>query len=239
MYICVKFFMEKQAKEFILNKGLILGLVLMFFPIIDFLYGLDMSFTNYLLIFVLLWMFVYSFLILKWSKEFASYYDIFPFKDAFRTLFIISAVAFGVLTVGKIVLWNICAPQTYIEKNLNNFQNQYNLTLKKISNDDRDCSYHSFLISENIDSLIIFSDISIDPLVVNIDSTNKSEILSQLDLINTFIKPGIDIWEGIKESGLSKTHFIGELIYRLFFVAIYCAILALFVRKKETFIKTN
>ena len=33
--------MEKQEKAFILNKGLILGLVLMLFPIIDLLYGLD------------------------------------------------------------------------------------------------------------------------------------------------------------------------------------------------------
>ena len=66
-----------------------------------------MNWINYILIFGLLWMVVYSYLVIKWSKEFASYYEIFPFKDAFRTLFLISVVAFGVLTVGKIVLWNI------------------------------------------------------------------------------------------------------------------------------------
>ena len=50
--------MEKQEKEFILNKGLILGLVLMLFPIIDLMYGLNMSTSNYFLVFGLLWLIV-------------------------------------------------------------------------------------------------------------------------------------------------------------------------------------
>ena len=81
--------MDKQEKEFILNKGLILGLVLMLFPIIDLMYGLNMSTSNYFLVFGLLWLIVYTFLLVKWSKEFASYYELFPFRDAFRTLFIV------------------------------------------------------------------------------------------------------------------------------------------------------
>ena len=109
--------MEKEEKEFILNKGLMLGLVLMIFPIIDLMYGLNMSSTNYLLLFVLLWIVVYSYLVVKWSKEYASYHNIFPFKDAFRTLFLISALAFGVLTVGKILLWTVSYPDKYVEIN--------------------------------------------------------------------------------------------------------------------------
>ena len=170
--------MEKQEKAFILNKGLILGLVLIFFPIIDLFYGLDMNWINYILIFGLLWIVIYSYLVVKWSKEFASYYEIFPFKDAFRTLFLISAVAFGVLTVGKIVLWNIYAPEKYIEINLRNPQTQYNLALKEISNDDRDCNYDSLSLFEDRNCLIIYG--CQDSLIVNVDSTNKIEIISKL-----------------------------------------------------------
>ena len=73
-----------------------------------------MSSKNYLLIFGLLWMVVYSYLVVKWSKEFASYYEIFPFKDAFRTLFLISALAFGVITVGKTCYsGHIYSPEKY------------------------------------------------------------------------------------------------------------------------------
>ena len=229
--------MEKQEKQFILNKGLILGLVLILFPIIDLFYGLDMSWTNYFLIFGLFWMIVYSYLVLKWSKEFASYYEIFPFKDAFRTLFLISAVAFGVLTVGKIVLWNIYAPEKYIEINLSNPQTQYNLALKEISNEDRDCNYDSLSLFEDRNCLIIYG--CQDSLIITVDSTNNIDIISKLNFINTFINPNLGYWKKMKETGISKAHFIGVLIYSLFFISIYCAILALFVRKKEKFIKTN
>ena len=109
--------MEKQEKEFILNKGLMLGLVLLIFPFIDLQFGLNMSWRNYFLIFGLSWTLVYSFLLLKWAKEFASYYEVFPFKDAFRTLFVISALAFAVLTVGKTLLWTVSFQDTYIEIN--------------------------------------------------------------------------------------------------------------------------
>ena len=60
--------MEKQVKEFILNKGFILGLILILFPITEFIFGLNMSNTNYFLIFGLLWIVLYSYLIIKWTK---------------------------------------------------------------------------------------------------------------------------------------------------------------------------
>ena len=201
--------MEKQAKQFILNKGLILGLILMFFPIIDLLYGSDMSVTNYLLIFGLLWMFVYSFLILKWSKEFASYYEIFPFKDAFRTLFVISALSLAVLTVGKTLLWTFSFPEKYIEINM-----QRELGFFEIQKSLIDKAYNEGTFNNN----------QYEDQIKSFDESTR--------LISSK-------WEMIKSQGLGVTYFLQVLIYVLFLISIYCAILALFVRKKETFIKTN
>jgi len=188
--------MEKQEKDFILNKGLILGLVLMFFPIIDLMYGLNMSSTNYLLIFVIGWIVVYTFLLLIWSKVIISSYNVFPFKDTFRVLFIISALGFAVLTVGKIAIWNISSPEKYAEINLK--RSQLQLTEYELSND-------------------------------NIEPVSQPTILR--DVVN--------YWSDLKKNGIPKTHFIVILIQVLFINSIYCAILALLVRKKENFIKTN
>tara|TARA_B100001029_G_scaffold169612_1_gene164671 strand:- start:418 stop:1023 length:606 start_codon:yes stop_codon:yes gene_type:complete len=201
--------MEKQAKQFILNKGLILGLILMFFPIIDLLYGSDMSLTNYLLIFGLLWMFVYSFLILKWSKEFASYYEIFSFKDAFRTLFVISALSLAVLTVGKTLLWTFSFPEKYIEINM-----QRELGFFEIQKSLIDKAYKEGTFNDN----------QYEDQIKSFDESTR--------LISSK-------WEMINSQGLGVTYFLQVLIYVLFLISIYCAILALFVRKKETFIKTN
>ena len=201
--------MEKQEKEFILNKGLILGLVLVIFPIIDLMYGLNMSSTNYLLLFVLLWIVVYSYLVVKWSKEYASYHNIFPFKDAFRTLFLISALAFGVLTVGKILLWTVSYPDKYVEIN------------KK-----REISFFTMqkLVVDNAYTEGAFS---------------SEDYEEQLELYNNGVQALNDKWDLIKKEGLGMTYFLQIMVTVLFFIAIYCAILALFVRKKEKFIKTN
>ena len=201
--------MEKQEKEFILNKGLILGLVLVIFPIIDLMYGLNMSSTNYLLLFVLLWIVVYSYLVVKWSKEYASYHNIFPFKDAFRTLFLISALAFGVLTVGKILLWTVSYPDKYVEIN------------KK-----REISFFTMqkLVVDNAYTEGAFS---------------SEDYEEQLELYNNGVQALNDKWDLIKKEGLGMTYFLQIMVTVLFFIAIYCAILALFVRKKEKFIKIN
>ena len=201
--------MEKQEKAFILNKGLILGLILMFFPIIDLFYGLDMNWINYILIFGLLWMVVYSYLVVKWSKEFASYYEIFPFKDAFRTLFLISAVAFGVLTVGKTLLWTVSFPEKYIEINMQRQLEPY----KKIK---------SILDEQYIDGSI------------NGDEYEKQ--INNFESQNSLI---VSNWEILRSEGLGITYFLQLLIFVLFIISIYCAILAFFVRKKENFIKIN
>ena len=201
--------MEKQEKAFILNKGLILGLVLIFFPIIDLFYGLDMNWINYILIFGLLWMVVYSYLVVKWSKEFAYYYEIFPFKDAFRTLFLISAVAFAVLTVGKTVLWTVSFPEEYIEINMQRQLEPYKMV-------------RSMLESKYLDGSI------------NGDEYEKQ--INNFDSQNSLI---VSHWEILRSEGLGITYFLQLLIFVLFIISIYCAILAFFVRKKENFIKIN
>jgi hypothetical protein len=209
--------MEQQEKAFILNKGLILGLILVFFPIIDLFYGLDMNWINYILIFGLLWMVVYSYLVVKWSKEFASYYEIFPFKDAFRTLFLISAVAFGILTIGKTLLWTVSFPDKYVELT----EHFYN---------------------DMITDITLYTEKSNKKLLKNgdIDITeyeNKDISLKEMtEESNLQLQKAIN---SMKQEVIGITFFIGKLIYRLFFFAIYCAILAIFIRKKEKFIKTN
>lgn len=211
--------MDKQEKEFVLNKGLILGLVLMLFPIIDFMYGLNMSDTNYFLIFIFSWIVIYSYLILKWSKEFAFKYNVFSFKDSFRVLYIISALGFAVLTVGKIGLWNVYSPNTYIEINLNRAQKALNEANLMFNSED-------LIVSDSLKN--------------NVSETSDLVNLSNKRIfINKFLEPTLDYWKNLKLEGVSKTHFINILIQALFLNSIYCAILALFVRKKEQFIKTN
>jgi len=201
--------MEKQEKEFILNKGLILGLVLMLFPIIDLMYGLNMSTSNYFLLFGLLWLIVYTFLLVKWSKEFASYYELFPFRDAFRTLFIVSALAFSVLTVGKTLLWTFSFPEKYIE-----------------INENREIGYFSIQKSV-IDDAYKAGTFSDDQYEQQLEVLNGNKLLLE------------EKWGAIKSEGLGTTYFVQVLVTVLFLNSIYCAILALFVRKKEQFIKTN
>lgn len=201
--------MEKQEKAFILNKGLILGLILIFFPIIDLFYGLDMNWINYILIFGLLWMVVYSYLVVKWSKEFASYYEIFPFKDAFRTLFLISAVAFGVLTVGKTLLWTVSFPEKYIEINMQRQLEPYKMI-------------KSMLDEQYLDG--------------SINGDDYEEKINNFESQNNLI---VSNWETLRSEGLGVTYFLQLLIFVLFIISIYCAILAFFVRKKENFIKIN
>ena len=201
--------MDKQEKEFILNRGLILGLVLMMFPVIDLVYGLDMSSKNYFIIFGFIWIVSFTFLLLKWSKEFASYYDVFPFRDSFRTLFIISFLAFSVLTVGKTFLWTVLFPEKYIE-----------------INEQRELSYFQFPKSV-IDDAYQSGSFSEEQYEEQLESLTYNQDLLEKK------------WGTIKADGLGTTYFLQMLVSVLFIISIYCAILALFVRKKEKFIKTN
>ncbi|MDA9663615.1 DUF4199 family protein [bacterium] len=201
--------MDKQEKEFILNRGLILGLVLMMFPVIDLVYGMNMSSKNYFIIFGFIWIILFTFLLLKWSKEFASYYDVFPFRDSFRTLFIISFLAFSVLTLGKTFLWTVSFPEKYIEINEQRELHYFQFPQSLIDDAYQNGSFSEEQYEEQLESL-----------------TYQQDLLEKK-------------WEAIKADGLGTTYFLQMLVSVLFIISIYCAILALFVRKKEKFIKTN
>ena len=201
--------MEKQEKEFILNKGLTLGIILILFPVTDFIYGENMSISNYFLIFGLVWFIVFSYLIIKWTKVVASYYDFFPFKDTFRTLFLLSALAFGILTVGKTLLWTVSFPEKYVEINEKRELGYYNFNKSIIDNAYQDGT---------------FSDEQYD------------EQLEFLDVNKTLLE---DKWNVIRSEGLGPTYFLQMLITVLFFISIYCAILALILQRKESIVKTN
>ena len=201
--------MEKQEKEFILNKGLTLGMILIIFPVTDLIFGENMSIFNYFLIFGLIWFIVFSYLIIKWTKVVSFYYDFFPFKDTFRTLFLLSAIAFGILTVGKTLLWTVSFPEKYVE-----------------INEKRELGYFNFhkSIIDNAYQDGTFSDEQYD------------EQLEVLDVNKTLSE---DKWNIIRSEGLGSTYFLQLLITILFFISIYCAILAFILQKKESIVKTN
>ena len=195
--------MDKQEKDFIINKGFLLGLVLLIFPLLDLMFGSKMSNTNYFIIFGLLWMIVYSYLIIKWTKFVASHYEYFPFKDTFRTLFLISAIAFGVLTVGKTLLWTVSFPKKYIE-----------------INEYRELSYFNIQKSV-IDEAYQNGTFSDEQYEEQMLSLNSNKILLE------------EKWDMIRSEGIGATYFFQMLISVLFLISVYCLILALIIRKKE------
>ena len=195
--------MDKQEKDFIINKGFLLGLILLFFPLLDLTYGSKMSNTNYFIIFGLLWMILYTYLIIKWTKIVSSYYEYFPFKDTFRTLFLISAIAFGVLTVGKTLLWTVSFPEKYIE-----------------INEYRELSYFNIQKSV-IDEAYQNGTFSDEQYEEQMLSLNNNKILLE------------EKWDMIRSEGIGATYFFQMLISVLFLISVYCLILALIIRKKE------
>ena len=198
--------MDSEQKEYIKNKGLILGLVLICFPLLDFMFGLNMSLLNSFLLFKVLWVFIFTFLLVRWFKEYTSSYDVFAFKDSFKLLFVISLIGFGVLTAGKILIWNISSTDKYID-----------------INEKRDLDEIYLLISMN-DSLYANGKITAEKYDETRDGFPKIEDVK-------------DNWNDLREKGLGITWFPQSLIYVLFLNSIYCAILALFLRKKEEFTK--
>ena len=209
--------MEKHEKEYILNKGLILGIVLMFFPIIDLIFGMDISWIRYLLIFYLFWTVVYTFLLVKWVRKYASHYHFFSFRYAFRMLFVISALGYSILTVGKIVIWNVSYQEKYIELTEHFWNDMFtDVTL--------------YAEQENKE-LLKNGDIDLDKY-----EDKDIELKARTEESNLKLQQEFD---SMKQEGIGVTFFIKKLITRLFFIAIYCAILALFVRKKEQVIITN
>jgi len=203
--------MENKEKELFLNRGLILGLALSIFPILDLMFGEEMSLTKYYSFFIGVWFLFYSIAILYIGKEFKSSAAIFDFRSSFRVLFIVSALAFSILTVTRISLWNVFYPAKYIELN-----------------EAREIKLISVLTN--------FTTTALDEAYGegNLTDDEYDNSLSDLDSQLEFAEKNVlDKWESIRENGISKSLFIGNLIYNLFFIAIYNAILALFIRRKN------
>jgi hypothetical protein len=109
--------MRNKYKELLLNRGLLLGLFFSVFPILDLMYGTEMSLTKYYSIFSGFWFVMYSVAIVYIGKEFRTFDPIFDFRSSFRVLFIVSSLALSILTVTRISLWNVFYPTKYIELN--------------------------------------------------------------------------------------------------------------------------
>jgi len=203
--------MESQEKELLLNRGLILGLFFSGFPILDLMFGSEMSLNKYYSLFFGFWFVVYSIAILYIGKEFKAFTPIFDFRSSFRILFIVSALAFSILTVTRISLWNVFYPERYIELN-----------------EARDVKLTSVLtnfIKSTLDKAYTEGNLTDDEY-----DDSLTDIEGQFEFAeNSILKK----WKFIKENGISKSLFIGNLIYNLFFIAIYNAILALFLRRKN------
>ena len=83
---------------------------------------------------------------------------------------------------------------------------------------------------------IDFTKSTLDKAYTDGDLTDDEydESLTAIDSQLEFAESSIaEKWEFIKENGISKSLFVGNLIYNLFFIAIYNAILALFLRRKN------
>ena len=109
--------MDTKQKELLWNRGLLLGLFLSIFPILDLMYGAEMTLSKYYFLFYVLWFLIYSISIIYIAKEFKVFVPIFDFKSTFRILFIVSLLAFTLLTVTKITVWNVFYPDKYVELN--------------------------------------------------------------------------------------------------------------------------
>ena len=60
--------MQQSEKEFFLNRGLYLGIFFSFFPIIDLVYGENMTLKTYYLVFYGLWFIITIALLLFFGK---------------------------------------------------------------------------------------------------------------------------------------------------------------------------
>ena len=188
--------MESQEKELLLNRGLILGITFSVFPFIDLMFGAEMSLTKYYSLFFGVWFLVYSVAIFYIGKEFKAFAPFFDFRSSFRVLFIVSLLAFSILTVTRISLWNVFYPAKYIELN-----------------EARDIKL--ILVSTNFIKSTLEKAYSEGDLTDNEYDESLTDLEAQLVKADNSL---IEKWKFIKENGISKSLFIGNLIYDLFFI---------------------
>ena len=203
--------MDTKQKELLWNRGLLLGLFLSIFPILDLMYGAEMTSSKYYFLFYVLWFLIYSISIIYIAKEFKVFVPIFDFKSTFRILFIVSLLAFTLLTVTKITVWNVFYPDKYVELN-----------------EARDNKLIEFFIE--------FSKSTLNTAYEEGELTDDEfeDNLTQIDDAFGEMNDALSVkWNDIKENGLSKTLFIGDLVFNLFFIAIYNAIIAVIMKRKN------
>lgn len=188
-----------------------MGIFFSLFPVIDLLYGGDMTFRMYYSIFYGVWLIITIFLILSFTKEYRGGSNLFDFKSAFRIMFIVSSIGLAFLAITNITLWNIFYPEKYIELNEKR-QLGVISTMSEYSQSFLDEAYRDGSLSdeEYEEQLTMFQ--------------------SQISTANEMIREN---WNYFKENGISKTLFIGKLVTNLFFIIILNALLALIVRRKN------
>ena len=203
--------MDTKQKELLWNRGLLLGLFLSIFPILDLMYGAEITLSKYHFLFSFLWFLIYSISIIYIAKEFKVFVPIFDFKSTFRILFIVSLLAFTLLTVTKITVWNVFYPDKYVELNE---ARDINLTdfLKEFSESTLNTAYEEGELTDD----------------------EFDDNLTQIDDAFGEMNDALSVkWNDIKENGLSKTLFIGDLVSNLFLIAIYNAIIAVIMKRKN------
>ena len=203
--------MDTKQKELLWNRGLLLGLFLSIFPILDLMYGAEMTLSKYHFLFSFLWFLIYSISIIYIAKEFKVFVPIFDFKSTFRILFIVSLLAFTLLTVTKITVWNVFYPDKYVELN-----------------EARDIKLIAFFIK--------FSESTLNTAYEEGELTDDEydDNLTKINVAFGEMKDAFLVkWNDIKENGLSKTLFIGYLVSNLFLIAIYNAIIAVIMKRKN------
>ena len=199
--------MESVDKDYILQKGFYVGIFFSIFPIIDLLFGANMSLKSYYFIFYILWMVVYVYLIIMYGKECGKKLKIFDFKSAFRNIFLISAVGLVLLTLTRITMWNVLFTDDYISLNKN----------RQIALIDYFTSYSESTLNDAYSQ-------------GGISDEDYDNSLTQMDDARSMM---MERWDIAKEEGVKKSEFFGQLVSNLFFIALLNAILTLFIRRKN------
>lgn len=195
-----------QDKEFIKNRGLYFGLYLSIFPFFYFVFGESMSLTTYLVVFWFAWAVGVFYLLFNFVKERKNTYDLFNFKQAFTSLFLISAVGLLVLCVTKIMLWKVLYEDKYIQLDQSFYKNIL-VTTFNYTNMQLDEAYNEGTIKE-------------DEYNDQLDKLNKQQ--EEFNLAIT------DRWK----EGVSIRFFLWQLLNSLFLFVFINLILAYFLRKK-------
>ena len=195
-----------QVKEFIKNRGLYFGLYLSIFPFFYFAFGDKISLTTYVAVFWGAWSFGVFYLLYIFGKELRNSHEQFNFKQAFKSLFLVSTVGLLVLCITKIMLWKVLYEDKYIKL---------------------DQSFYNSMLISSFNYTNQKLDDAFDEGVVREDEYNdqKDKLKQQQKEFNEAIN---DRWN----EGLSIRFFLWQLINSLFLFVFINLILAYFLRKK-------